>query len=246
MSGDWIKVENSTPNKPEILRMARILGIHRDEAFGKAMRFWLWVDGISVDGRVDGVASTDIDGVVDATGFSAALSDVGWAVFDDSKLVMTVPNFDRHNGQSAKARGLRTKRQAKWRGKTVDAHVDAAPSTTASPEKRREEKRILTNVSKPRPSIDEVQSYATEIGCTDAEGFFDYYQANGWKVGRNPMKDWKSALRNWKRRQPEFASSGRKGEPAPTAALNESYAEAQKRIAKTRAQYIDNCRRQDP
>ena len=29
--------------------------------------------------------------------------------------------------------------------------------------------------------------------------FWDYYQSNGWKVGKNPMKDWKSAARRWKR-----------------------------------------------
>lgn len=93
-----------------------------------------------------------------------------------------------------------------------------------------------------RPTIEDVRSYASDIRCTDPDGFFDHYEANGWKVGRNPMKDWRSALRNWKRRQPEFASNGRKGEPAPAAALDESYAEAQKRIARTRAEYINACR----
>ena len=30
-----------------------------------------------------------------------------------------------------------------------------------------------------------------------SEKLHDYYAANGWKVGRNPMKDWKAATRNW-------------------------------------------------
>lgn len=49
-------------------------------------------------------------------------------------------------------------------------------------------------------------------------------------------------------REPDesVSPSVRKGEPAPAAVLNESYAEAQKRIAKTRAQYIETCRRQQP
>jgi hypothetical protein len=33
----------------------------------------------------------------------------------------------------------------------------------------------------------------------EADGFFDYYSSNGWKVGKNPMKDWKAAARNWRR-----------------------------------------------
>ena len=48
------------------------------------------------------------------------------------------------------------------------------------------------------PTIDEVQEYAIQKGyIIDAEHFVDYYTANGWKVGRNPMKDWRAALRTW-------------------------------------------------
>lgn len=32
-----------------------------------------------------------------------------------------------------------------------------------------------------------------------AANFFDYYQSNGWKVGKNSMKDWKAAARRWQR-----------------------------------------------
>lgn len=49
------------------------------------------------------------------------------------------------------------------------------------------------------PTIEELKSYAQEMGYQhfDANHFHDYYEANGWKVGRNPMKDWKAAVRNW-------------------------------------------------
>ena len=48
------------------------------------------------------------------------------------------------------------------------------------------------------PGVDEVRAYAAENGYNlDAERFVDYYTSNGWKVGRNPMKDWKAAVRNW-------------------------------------------------
>jgi len=36
-----------------------------------------------------------------------------------------------------------------------------------------------------------------ETAKTQSEKMHDYYSANGWKVGRNPMKDWKAATRNW-------------------------------------------------
>lgn len=50
------------------------------------------------------------------------------------------------------------------------------------------------------PTIEKVQEYITEKGYSvDAEHFIDYYTANGWRVGKNPMKDWKAAIRNWER-----------------------------------------------
>lgn len=49
-----------------------------------------------------------------------------------------------------------------------------------------------------RPELFEVQNYFEELGnLQEAEGFFNYYESNGWKVGKNPMKDWKAASRNW-------------------------------------------------
>lgn len=51
-----------------------------------------------------------------------------------------------------------------------------------------------------RPTLDEVKAYCRERNNrVDAERFFDYYTANGWKVGKNPMKDWKAAVRTWER-----------------------------------------------
>lgn len=50
------------------------------------------------------------------------------------------------------------------------------------------------------PSVDEVRSYCHERGnSVDPERFVSYYESNGWKVGRNPMKDWKAAVRTWER-----------------------------------------------
>ena len=58
-----------------------------------------------------------------------------------------------------------------------------------------------------RPSLDDLKPFFKDEGM--ATSFFDYYTANGWKVGRNPMKDWKAAARNWQRRQGEFSKNGK-------------------------------------
>jgi len=54
------------------------------------------------------------------------------------------------------------------------------------------------------PSLDEVREYiASQSYSVDAEAFIDFYEAKGWRVGNNPMKDWKAAVRTWERRNKE-------------------------------------------
>ena len=51
------------------------------------------------------------------------------------------------------------------------------------------------------PTLDDVTAYCAERGNgIDPQRFIDYYQSNGWKVGKNPMRDWKAAVRNWETR----------------------------------------------
>lgn len=48
------------------------------------------------------------------------------------------------------------------------------------------------------PSVQEIEEYCTEKGfLLDAERFVDYYASIGWRVGKNPMKDWRAAVRTW-------------------------------------------------
>ena len=59
------------------------------------------------------------------------------------------------------------------------------------------------------PAIEIVKDYFSTIKGTptDAECFFDYFTANGWRTGKNSIKDWKAAARNWMRRKSEFSNT---------------------------------------
>ena len=49
-----------------------------------------------------------------------------------------------------------------------------------------------------KPTLEEVTAYCTERGNkVNPQKWLDHYESNGWKVGRNPMKDWKAAVRTW-------------------------------------------------
>lgn len=72
-----------------------------------------------------------------------------------------------------------------------------------------------------RPSLEEVRAYCEERGNNvDPEHFIDYYNANGWKVGKNSMKDWKAAVRNWEKRTGQYAGGGKSGQPLDKATKN--------------------------
>lgn len=52
------------------------------------------------------------------------------------------------------------------------------------------------------PSVEDVRAYCTENGFrVDPDRFVDFYTSNGWRVGKNPMKDWKAAVRSWERKE---------------------------------------------
>lgn len=141
MAGDWIKVEMTTPDKPEVQAMAAALGIDPDAVVGKLIRLWVWADAQSVDGNALIVTETFLDRLTYCAGFAAALRAVGWLDGADGNL--SLPNFAVHNGQTAKNRAVTGRRVKGWRagrnGKD-DESVTPPPLQKSLPEKRREDK----------------------------------------------------------------------------------------------------------
>ncbi|MDE2103532.1 MAG: hypothetical protein KGL39_40200 [Patescibacteria group bacterium] len=65
-----------------------------------------------------------------------------------------------------------------------------------------------------KPSLDQVKLQCAKMGLSEieAEKFFNYYESNGWRVGRNPMKSWVHALTNWKNNAQIYGNNKRIGE----------------------------------
>lgn len=65
------------------------------------------------------------------------------------------------------------------------------------------------------PNEEELREYCNRMGYRfDPMHFMDYYSSNGWRVGKNPMKDWKAALRTWNRKENEHGKTKLHQEPA--------------------------------
>ena len=69
-----------------------------------------------------------------------------------------------------------------------EKEIDSSASTTT--QRKRFEK----------PTLSEIKAYCIERGNkVDAQHFFDYYESNGWRVGKNSMKNWQAAVRTWEK-----------------------------------------------
>jgi hypothetical protein len=84
-----------------------------------------------------------------------------------------------------------------------------------------------------KPTLEELRAYIKEKNYTfTAEAFLAHYESNGWKVGKNPMKCWKSACTTWKVNQKNFSKSNGKlpsEDPEGTAeAINDMFSGAKK------------------
>jgi len=147
MAGDWIKMELTTPDKPEVFAIAEAFDIDPDAAFGKLFRVWAWFDQHTENGNAPTVTKTLINRITSVIGFADAMVDAGWLVQTDDGL--EVPNFERHNGETGKKRALTAKRQAKHKNKVNEkGNGKVTPAALPKEEKRREDIKTLVPYEK--------------------------------------------------------------------------------------------------
>lgn len=80
-----------------------------------------------------------------------------------------------------------------------DDKANSKPNSKA--DENKQESKEIKKVFK-RPSIEEINAFCLENNLQlDSQSFLDYYDSNGWKVGKNNMKDWKATVRRWAKPQ---------------------------------------------
>ena len=141
--------------------------------------------------------------------------------------VITIPNWNKHQTLDAyekkkeRDRMYQAERRATQRAlveQSSDSHTTQSSDVAISDKDKEKEIEkdnnivVAENATTIRkrfiqPTIEEVKAYCQERkNNVDAERFVDYYNSNGWMVGKNKMKDWKAAVRTWERNnfnQPE-------------------------------------------
>jgi hypothetical protein len=220
MAGDWIKIEETTPDKPEVQKMASILGIDSDAVTGKLIRVWVWASrSCNADGVTDVTVKALLDRITCVTGFADSMLHVGWLEQDGD--VLRFPNFDYHNSQTAKTRAKSNKRVSNHRELKRKCNGQSVTQSfqKALPEKRREEKSIKTSpparedenfsgsdpgsVIIPPCSLSEATHYAATIGMADdvAALWWEKRDSEDWRPrgGELPLttKSWKIELKTY-------------------------------------------------
>ena len=93
-------------------------------------------------------------------------------------------------------------------GQQLIATVDPCPRNPIQEETESESIRDRVPRFTP-PTGEDVRLYCQEAGIRiDAQRFCDFYASKGWKVGNQPMKDWRAAVRSWARRDKDGGSPG--------------------------------------
>jgi len=205
MAGDWIKIEHVTPDKAEVIRLAQLLKIDQDAVLGKLVRIWIWADqNFTSEALKVQIPDAFIDRLAGCPGFAGAMRNVFWLQGGDGRL--QIPNFTRHNGQSAKARAETNRRVSEHRMKKrqesdpeVKRECNESLLQKPLPEKRREEIRKQPNNPRAR-DLEAVLAFAAMDGCPPEEAtrFWNHFESSGWvdKNG-NPVVNVRSKLRTW-------------------------------------------------
>lgn len=120
----------------------------------------------------------------------------------------------------------------------VDANVDV--NVNVDENKGKSAKRFSA------PTLEDVRAYVSEKGYNmSAEAFFNHYEANGWMVGRNKMKNWKAAVAQWNAREDDFqqpvsrGTTGRIHTPGEMARIDKERRDAEVAAQMARLMGVD-------
>jgi hypothetical protein len=153
----WIRIEESTPNKPEIARLAQGLSVTLGDAFLEFVRLYLWADAnVACPGFVPRMSLELLDQIARVragTCASLASTEIGWLKLADGGVQFV--NWERHNGKSAKQRLYERERKSDYRNRGTNNGTNNGTNVPKKlgqkAPKRREEKRREEKGGNPLP-----------------------------------------------------------------------------------------------
>jgi hypothetical protein len=177
MAGDWLKVEEVTPDKPEIAILARKLGVSQGDAFLEWFRVYRWAGRSTCPGLVPNLSLADADmlsGARPGTCAALASTEIGWMQSDGHGVGFA--KWDRHNSKSAKSRALEQEKKRNQRSGKPALSPEPSPTCPddngTKPGTRREETRGEYHSSKDdRETIGNSPPLGQSSGSSRSSGY---------------------------------------------------------------------------
>jgi len=120
----WIKVRTNLSDDPSVWEIADALGMDAFAVIGRLHAMWAWFDSqATADDPWVTVSAAAMDKRLSCPGWCAAVQAAKWLIIDEASSSLGLPNFERHNGQSAKDRALAQSRMSKHRSRTTAQYV---------------------------------------------------------------------------------------------------------------------------
>ena len=201
----WIKSYQEIERHPKTIVLMKEMSWPLDVAISKLHRLWWWCADYAYDGDI---SKHDPDTIATAIGCADMKGDSLIAALIKAGFLDQEPNLRLHDwwahfGDFLKARFSRT--PDKW--KQVESRYVSGCHQVATRNplnkgnkgnKEIERKKEKGSSAFAPPTIDEVKAYCAERGnSVNPDKWISHYEANGWLVGRNKMRDWKAAIRTW-------------------------------------------------
>jgi hypothetical protein len=209
---DDARISTALPRHPKTVKLKRRLGA---QGCWSLLCLFLWVVDNRPDGDLQGMTEEDIEIAAEWMGEAgtliATLFDLRF--LDGDGGFYRIHDWAEHNpwaaGRPARIAAAREAANKRW-GRTRAGSDSHAPRTQAECESQETALPTSPPLTTPpdrekskscvRPTVEEVTAYCHERGNqVNPQQWFDHYSSNGWRVGKNPMKDWRAAVRNWER-----------------------------------------------
>ena len=127
-----------------------------------------------------------LHGLEPDTFFSEAL-EIAWTICKD----LIDQQQHRREVNAANRVGKKAEPATNEENSAIEPQPEEKPAQEIQPEKPKAKKFV-------KPTVEEIVAYCKEKKYTvNAQQFFNYYESNGWKIGRNSMKSWQAAVQNW-------------------------------------------------
>ena len=127
---------------------------------------------------------------IEPESFNSEALEIAWTVCKD----LIDQQHHRREVNAANRAGKKAEPATNEENPAIEPQPEEKPAQEIQPEKQKRKNFV-------KPTVEEIAAYCKEKNYNvNAQQFFNYYESNGWKVGRNAMKSWQAAVQNWNTR----------------------------------------------